>query len=86
MVNFNIELYETKSVDRKFLSMDTMLKFNHQKINQLWRVLLLIDLETFCFLYNCAYMIDANDNLSENMQFIKTKACGLSEHMACQNT
>ena len=52
--NFSIELYETKSVDRKFLSIDTMLKFYHQKINQFWKFLLLIDLETSHFLYNCA--------------------------------
>ena len=52
MASFNIEPYETKSVDRKFLSIDTMLKFNHQKINQFQKVLLLIDLETFVFSIN----------------------------------
>ena len=30
-------------------------------------------------------MIDEDDNLSKVMQFIKTKAHGLTEHMACQN-
>ena len=54
MASFSIEPYETKSVDRKFLSIDTMLKFHHQKINQFWKVILLIDLETSHFLYNCA--------------------------------
>ena len=55
MASFSIEPYETKSVDRKFLSIDTMLKLNHQKINQFQKVLLLNNLETFCFLYNSAY-------------------------------
>ena len=56
VANFNIEPYETKSVDRKFLSIDTMLKFNHHKINQFQKVLLLIDLERSHFLYNCAIL------------------------------
>ena len=51
MTSLCIEPYKTKSVDRKFLSIDTTLKFNHQKINQFQQVLLLIDLDTFCFLY-----------------------------------
>ena len=54
LARFSIGPYETKSVDIKFLSIDTVLKFNHQKINQFQKVLLLIDLETSCFLYNYA--------------------------------
>ena len=33
MASFSIEPNETKSVDREFLSIDTKLKFNHQRIN-----------------------------------------------------
>ena len=52
MTSFGIELYETKSANRKFLSTDTMFKAKTQKIILLPRILLLIDPEKTCFLYN----------------------------------
>ena len=51
MTNFNIELYEKTSLENKIIPKDTMLKFNNQKINQFWKVFLLIDPETSPFLY-----------------------------------
>ena len=61
MASFSMEPYETKSVDRKFLSIDTMLKFNHQKINQFQKVLLLIDLETSSIKFSINVLIHRND-------------------------
>ena len=45
MADFGIKLLEKTSLEDKFIPIDTMLKFNNQKINQFWKVLLLIDLE-----------------------------------------
>ena len=50
MADFSIELYETTSLENKFIPIDAMLKFNNLKITQFWKVLLLNDIENQCFL------------------------------------
>ena len=64
-----------------------MLKLSHQKINQFQKVLSLIDLGNISFsLLTCMsiLLIDDDDTLLENMQFIQTNANGLLTHVIGQ--
>ena len=89
MVDFNIELYGATSQDRGIYSHRHNVKGWYPEDHLApeyypfdWPRDILFSL----LVLTSVKLIDDDDSSSKNIQFIKTKACGLSEHMVCKNT